>query len=191
MRYDRYPDTRDTFTILGIDPGSETLGYGVIEAKINTLEIVNAEAFTVIGSKSPYFCISDSALVHDRYARINAHKETLLHILNTYDPLAVSCESPFFNMRRPNAFGVLMEVLTAIQDTVVLWDPWKPVLLVDPPTAKKSFGAPGNADKSKMAEAFGRLPQLHYPGTQCLDEHSIDGLAMAYHQYCIYTPSRL
>ena len=191
MDLSEYPDDRDTFTILGVDPGSETVGYAIIEVGIKSLDIVNATAFTVTGSKLPQLCYTDTELYHDRYARIQAHRDAFKRILETLDPLAKVCESPFFNPRRPSAFGVLMEVVAAIQETVRLWDNWKSVKFVDPPTAKKSFGAAGNAGKPDMAIAYQKLSQLHFPGTMNLDEHSIDALAIAYNQYCIYKSTRL
>lgn len=187
----RYQGERDTFTILGIDPGSETIGYATIEAKIQTLEIVDVQAFTITGSKLDAFSVREAEIHSERYARISAHRIMLARILEEHDPLAVACESPFFNPRRPGAFGVLMEVLTAIQETVKEWDVFKVVHLVDPPTAKKALGAAGNAKKPEVAEAFQKLTCLHYPGTEGLDEHSIDALAVAYQQYTLYVTSRL
>lgn len=173
-----------TTNIVGIDPGSETLGLSVIEIDIDTLQIVKSSACTFVGSKmfddSSWLATSHS----NRVARIAAHKQNLVYQLRKIDPICIACESPFYNPRRPNAYGVLVEVLTMIRDAVIEYDVWKTLYLIDPPTVKKSVGAAGNADKIKMLEAVINLKSLNLNcDPSSLDEHSIDALAVAYCRY--------
>lgn len=173
-----------TTSIVGIDPGSETLGLGIIEFNIDTFEIVQSTAFTFTGSK---MFDDDSWLASshgNRTARIAAHKDNLVYQLTQINPVCVACESPFYNPRRPNAYGVLVEVLTMIRQAVIEYDRWKSLYLIDPPTVKKSVGAAGNADKIKMLEAISNLTNLRLVcSPSLLDEHSIDALAVAYCRY--------
>lgn len=175
-----------TANIIGIDPGSETLGLAIIEFDIDTLNIVSSQAKTFVGSKM-YSQDNWLSNIHSpRVARISCHKQNLIDIFRNIDPIQIACESPFYNPRRPNAYGVLVEVLTMVREAVIEYDNWKNLYLIDPPTVKKSIGAPGNADKIKMMECMINLSGLNFidpAGVQCLDEHSIDALAVAYCRY--------
>jgi Holliday junction resolvasome RuvABC endonuclease subunit len=168
--------------LLGIDPGSETLGVACLSVDANTLEIVNTQAITFIGSKlgmNPWMTNVHSA----RFARIAAHKENLKRVFSQTLPVAIACESPFYNPRRPNAFEVLVETLDMIRQAVWEYDQHLALDLVDPPTVKISVGAKGNADKDVMRAKILALPNLNFTGSiplHLLDEHSIDAIAVAY-----------
>ncbi len=100
--------------------------------------------------------------------------------------IIVASESPFFNTRRPNAFAALLEVLTMIRDSVIEYNPYQPLIGIDPPTVKKAVGAPGNADKTGVLSAlFGISNSLKLDKKYIdqLDEHSVDAVAVA---YCAY-----
>lgn len=180
--FDPRPDF--AFNILALDPGSETLGYGLLQVHAETFEIVNADAWTIYGSKLPNINDWNVSLYHERFARIQAHKENLLKTLEIYDPLYIACESPFYNPRRPGAYGVLMEVLCAVKDTVYTWNKRREVYLVDPATAKKGLGVSGKSgDKDLVKNAIANLPCLKGLEMDGLDEHSSDALAVGYYRY--------
>ena len=180
---------KDYFSIVGIDPGSDTMGISHIKIDIKTFDIVETTAWTIKGSKMVSEDCWLATLYSYRRARIKALKENLIDLFNDIDPTIVTCESPFYNPRRPNAYGVLVEVLTAIGDAVIEYDIWKPLYLIDPSTIKKSVGAPGNADKTVMKTHVCKLQEqnvLKYKGKvklQDLDEHSIDAIATGYCKY--------
>lgn len=170
-----------TANIVGIDPGSETLGLSIITFDIDTFKIVSSQAKTYYGSKMFHEDNWMSNLHGARTTRIYHHKQNLINLLHQIDPLQIACESPFYNPRRPNAYGVLVEVLTMIRQSVMEYDPWKFLYLIDPPTVKKSVGAPGNADKDRMFSALCNLNDLNLINPiDTLDEHSVDALAVAY-----------
>lgn len=169
--------------ILGIDPGSFTMGYGCM--KIDALDptkIRNAIAWTDTGPKLPGYIRYNTFLYDDKFARLQAHKKKLGEILEAYEPTHVACEAPFYNPARPNAYGVLVEVTTLIREVVYAWDPQIQVFFVAPSLVKKNFGAKGSK-KEHMAEAFTVKTDLHFPGTEGIDEHAIDALAVAYSHY--------
>lgn len=180
---------KDYFSIVGIDPGSDTMGISEVRVDITTMQIVQTSAWTIKGSKMANEDSWLSVMHSFRLARIRALKETLIHTFNDIDPTVITCESPFYNPRRPNAYGVLVEVLTAVRDAVIEYDIWKPLYLIDPSSIKKSVSAPGNADKNVMKTMVCKLNEqgvLKYSGKveiQDLDEHSIDAIATAYCKY--------
>lgn len=168
--------------IIGIDPGSQTLGFSVLSFDVVTNEIVKTQAKTFTGSKLA--CVSEwEELTHgERQARISAHGKNLLELFNHYMPLQIACEAPFYNMKRPNAFQALLEVILEVKKSAMLYDPWRVVYLIDPPTVKKSVGASGGGDKDAVKKAI-RLKTEELKLTQDLDEydeHSIDSIAVAY-----------
>lgn len=179
--------------IVGIDPGSETLGVCVLYFNVVTLAINRISAMTFIGSKLPADPML-SILHGDRTSRVKAHENNLLKILNDNLPIAVSTESPFYNPRMPGAYGALVEVTCGIRNAVIGYSDVKPLYRVDPSSVKQAIGAKGNADKegvrgyiSKISEIVNNLDR---PLSE-LDEHSIDATAVAYHQLLSYRNSTL
>lgn len=179
-------DISDTTCIVGIDPGSDTLGLAIITFRIPTLELVSIEAQTFIGRKMFDDEGWQSNVMGERYARIQAHKVNLIQLFTDIKPINVACEGPFFSQKRPSAFGSLMEVLSMIREAVAIFDPWRKLYVIDPPTVKKSVGAPGNAMKEVVREKVIALLKPYYigqVGIEFLDEHSIDAIAVAYCRY--------
>lgn len=175
-------DQDDRARICSIDPGSNTLGFAVIEFSVVSLQIYSTQACTYVGDRfqlNPYL-----VQVHgERIARIQAHHDNILQLLNYHQPLAVVCESSFYNIRRPMAFGALLEVLNAIRQALIEHNDNLKLDLVDPPTVKRAVGAPGNADKQAVQRAVLSLPDLNYNGPLSLDqldEHAVDAIAVGY-----------
>lgn len=176
--------------LVGVDPGSDTLGFAVLRFNIETLAIVSVEARTLKGAKAAKG--SWVSEVHgDRLGRIESHRETLFHLFQQIQPIDVASESPFFNRLHPGAYGPLMETIAAIRYALMAHDAWKDLRMIDPPTVKNAVGVKGNKGgkegKALMYEAVMRLaPSLNYCGPlpiQYLDEHSIDAIAVAYSRY--------
>ena len=171
--------------IIAIDPGSETLGVSFLEFHPMSLEVQSVSAKTFVGSKLPGMDPWLAAIYGERYARLQAHKSNLIALFEHHNPAVIACESPFYNPRRPNAYGVLVETIAMIKEAVRLYDIWKNPFLIDPPTAKRSVNAKGNADKDVMRAAVLALPE--FQGKWCedpllYDEHSIDAIAVGYCQ---------
>lgn len=168
--------------IVGIDPGSETLGTGALRVNVVTLEIVESAAFTYVGSK----LAKDTWLgdVHGaRAGRISAHEDNLVDMFHYWQPNLVASESPFYSQFRPQAFGALTETVDAIRNALWRYDCWLSLFMIDPPTVKKAVGASSHAKKDEVKEALMALPDLNYNGPipfALLDEHSVDALAVAY-----------
>lgn len=178
----------DIVCIIGIDPGSETLGVGIIHFNVNTLKIVKTQAKTYTGSKLSG--MEWMAEAHgDRMQRIYRHSNNLINIFNEYNPIIVAAESAFINIRRPAAYGALTEVFFMIRNAVICYDPWCPFYNVEPSNTKRAVGAPGNADKTVVKEHLLKIDEVcsvcETP-IELLDEHSIDSLCVAYFQFLKY-----
>lgn len=171
------------FQLLGIDPGTFTMGYSCIKANVHSPHaVMNAIAWTDMGPKLPGYVKYNAFLYDDKFARLEAHKKKLREILETYEPTHIACEAPFYNPSRPNAYAALVEVTTLVREVVYAWDPQIAVNFFAPSQVKKAFKAKGGK-KEQMAEAFELMTELHFPGTEDIDEHAIDALAVAYAHY--------
>lgn len=169
-------------TIVGIDPGTENLGMCSLSFDVQTLEVIGMNAQTFVGSKlgmNPWLVEMHS----ERFARIEAHKQNLIRVLQVHDPMIVVCESPFYNARRPNAGFALTEVIFALRCACIEYSSNLEFTLLDPPSVKKAVGAKGNAKKEEVLEAILKLPDSCYVGPgkiTDLDEHALDSFAVAY-----------
>jgi Holliday junction resolvasome RuvABC endonuclease subunit len=175
--------------IVGIDPGSTTLGFSVLEYDARTLKIIRVYAHTFNASKMKLNLL-DIESHSERYARIYELMEAIYEGFVELQPNFVISESPFMAMRRPQAYGALVEVVFAIRSALRKYDPTMSLDLIDPPSAKNAVGAPGNAKKEQVFAALKKmLPQLNFDEERSgctfdeLDEHSVDGIAIAYSRW--------
>lgn len=168
--------------LMGLDPGTNKLGVGILCIDMKTSQIVGANALTLVGEKLAKGTWM-SEMHGDRFGRIAQLQRQLNRLLHHYQVVDIASESPFYSLRHPNAYGALTEVICAIRDAVIYYDCWKSLTLIDPPTVKNAVGAKGNADKDVMKEKVMTVLGPVYQGVvpiNELDEHSYDALAVAY-----------
>lgn len=175
-----------TATIIGIDPGTETLGFSELDFDLRTFEIVKWEPVTYYGSK----LLKGSDWVENthgaRMRRLRAHHKNLVKLFEQLDPYVIACESPFINMKRPQAYGALTEIVYEIRLSVIEHSVWKELYMIDPSTVKNSVGAKGNADKDAIKARIMATPELAHVCTRPLDEldeHELDSGAVAFAAY--------
>lgn len=176
-------DSGSIVSVVGIDPGTSTLGTAVLWIDLNTMGIIASSAQTYRGDRLQDEESWLGALHGDRFSRIAALEGALLQLFTHVKPFMIASEAPFISMRQPQAYGALTEVMCAIQNAVMFYDAWKPLYRIDPPTVKKMVGAAGNAGKEEVKQAVLNLRDLNYNGEKplhLLDEHSIDALAVAF-----------
>jgi Holliday junction resolvasome RuvABC endonuclease subunit len=170
-------------SVVGIDPGSTTLGTAVLWIDLSIMKIIASSAKTFRGDRLHNSDSWTGSLFGDRIGRILALENELVHLFQHVQPYMIATESPFISMRQPQAYGALTEVICTVRNAVMRYDVWKPLYMIDPPTVKKSVGAAGNAGKEDVKKALMLLPDLCYSGDvplEILDEHSVDALAVAY-----------
>jgi len=69
--------------VLGIDPGSNVMGYGIIQTEGKQSGIV------AMGTISP-------GKITDHYAKLKYIFDRVLHVIDEYKPTEVALEAPFF-----------------------------------------------------------------------------------------------
>jgi crossover junction endodeoxyribonuclease RuvC len=146
--------------VLGIDPGTAALGYGVVERKGTGLRAID------------YGCVTTSpdSPLPDRLADIHAH---VAELIETHHPDVVGVERLFFSRNAQSAFGVGQArgvvLLAAAQAGV-------PVREATPNEIKMGVTGYGNADKhqvGRMVSVILQLPEVPTP------DDTADALACA------------
>lgn len=172
------------FNIVGIDPGTDTVGFSLYSYSPVAHCVVRSAATTLRGSKmikyDPYVDVHG-----ERARRISAIRETLAQMFLMHSPIAVVCEHPFYNQAMPGAFEPLVEGVGAVRGALFDYDPTMRVIPVDPSSAKKAIGASGGAKKDAMQVALFSIantiafdPNVFGQHLFELDEHSVDALAI-------------
>ena len=150
-------------TILGVDPGTATTGYGVVKnSRGNLLECISYNCITTPKEKTPG-------------ERLAILEEELIQVLNDYKPDAAVVERLYFfkNLKSvmpvSEARGV---ILLAIAKKKI------PVFELTPLQAKMAITGYGRADKKqmqRMVQQALKLPQIPKPD----DAADALGLAIA------------
>lgn len=146
--------------ILGIDPGTTIMGYGIIRVNGKKLQMIALDVLKL-----------DATTTHlDKLKKIF---ETTLHLIDTYLPDELAVEAPFFGknvqsmLKLGRAQGVAMAA--ALYRSV-------PVYEYSPRKIKQSITGKGNASKEQVAAM---LCQLLTFTTQPKYLDATDGLAAA------------
>lgn len=146
--------------ILGIDPGTNITGYGIISCTGNRMSLVAAG-------------VIDLTALNDHHAKLKRIFERTVSLLETYCPDELAIEAPFFgkNVQSMLKLGRAQGVAIAAGLSHSL-----PVIEYSPKKIKQSITGNGNASKEQVAAMlqqllrFGEMPRF-------LD--ATDGLAAA------------
>jgi len=132
--------------ILGIDPGTGIVGFGCINKKANTLELVDAGVITTTKNQAPEIRL------------LTIYNEIRL-LIKEFSPDWVSVEKLFFArnvttaMTVSQARGVIL--LAAVQSNI-------PIADYTPLQIKMAITGYGRADKKQMQEMVKAILKLDY-----------------------------
>ena len=159
-----------TYRIMGIDPGTNYMGYGVIEVEGRTVRSV------VLGE-------IDLHRLSDPYAKLRYIFERVGSLIEQYDPREVALESPFFGenvqsmLKLGRAQGVAMAAALSRDRQVFEYAPMR---------IKQSITGRGSASKEQVASIVCRTLKVDEPPKR-LD--ATDGMAVALcHYYSSTSP---
>lgn len=172
--------TLQDIKIVGIDPGTTSLGLTVISIDPYTYQINSINANTYLAKNLPTYNKYLSSVHGDLMARVSAYKEFLVDLFREIKPSLIGSESPFFYRTHPGAYGPLVETLAAIREAVWIYDNNLPLFTVPPSNVKQAIGAKGNAKKEDMIIALSNFKPFNLDQSfiNQLDEHSIDSIAV-------------
>lgn len=174
----------DHFRIMGIDPGTDTLGIAFIDVHIETLipRLVYAETNTA--SKAAKHKVFKIDMRGGRDVRLEYHYDFLYDIMCRAEPLFIAGESPFYQPGRGEAFAALVETYAMLRRVTWDYSPTCSIRRIDPVTAKNYVGVShSGTDKDDVAKAVYELYKDSCPdglSIEELDEHSTDAIAVAH-----------
>ncbi len=154
----------DRYRIMGIDPGTNYMGYGVLEVEGRTVRSV------VMGD-------IDLHKLSDPYAKLRYIFERVGALISEYRPQEVALESPFFgeNVQSMLKLGRAQGVAMAAALSRDL-----PVFEYAPSRIKRSIAGSGSASKEQVAGIVRALLKIEDPPRR-LD--ATDGMAVALCHY--------
>lgn len=150
----------DEKIILGIDPGTTIMGFGLIK---------------VVGKKMEFMQLNELLLqkYNDPYVKLKLIFERTIHLIDTYHPDEIAIEAPFFGknvqsmLKLGRAQGVAMAAGLSRQIPITEYLPKK---------IKMAVTGNGNASKEQVARMLQSLLKLK---TLPKNLDSTDGLAAA------------
>lgn len=154
----------DGKVILGIDPGTNRTGYGIVRSEGNALHLV------VLGD-------IDLHRIGDPYRKLQHIFERVCQLIDTYRPDEAALESPFFGanvqsmLKLGRAQGVAMAAALSHD---------RPVYEYAPTRIKQSITGTGSASKEQVASTIERLLKIDKRPRR-LD--ATDGMAVALCHY--------
>ncbi len=152
------------YRILGIDPGTNYMGYGVLEIEGRTLRAV------VLGDV-------DLHKIADPYAKLRYIFDCVCRLITDYEPSEVALESPFFGenvqsmLKLGRAQGVAMAAALSRNKSVSEYAPTR---------IKQAITGTGAASKEQVASIVMRTLKIENPPRR-LD--ATDGMAVALCHY--------
>ncbi|MEZ4879226.1 MAG: crossover junction endodeoxyribonuclease RuvC [Chitinophagales bacterium] len=155
---------RKNITILGIDPGTQVTGYGIINANGYTADLI------AIGT-------IHTSKFDDHYDKLCKIYDRVLEIINSYQPEVLAIEAPFYakNVQSMLKLGRAqgMAIAAALSKKIVIQE-------FSPKRIKQSITGNGNASKEQVAAMLCQILKTKDLPNQ-LD--ATDGLAaaMCYH----------
>lgn len=180
-----YLENRDlTFRLLAADPGKHYLGLSVHELCSRTGEYrrIDIETIDVDRTYNRYPLNDECVSVTDNcLMKLRRH---VRRVVDYYDVSFFAYEAPFYNPRRPGAYGALCEVVSCLRQAVLDENPNVYIECMSPQNIKKGMGAGGTKGKEIMFEKVlatkELMDALEFPVGD-LTEHCIDSLAIGYH----------
>jgi crossover junction endodeoxyribonuclease RuvC len=149
--------------ILGVDPGTTVMGYGVILVKGNQLSLLQ-------------FGVIHLSKYKDHAIKLHKIFERISQIIEEYHPDEMAIESPFFGenvqsmLKLGRAQGVA--IAAAISREV-------PIFEYAPKKIKQSVTGNGNASKEQVAAMLGTI--FHFESPKLLDATDALGVAVCHY----------
>lgn len=168
---------------LAIDPGTKNTGIAIYMCD-RYMKIHRIEAYTIKSDKLNDRYLEDIAISHsERIANILKISHTVLDYLREYQPTYICCESPFYNRLRPTAYGPLLELLFALRNVSIEFNPLVPFLTYEPLYVKKAISGKAHADKLMVSTSIHNNPEITDAlcnDIHTLSEHAMDAIAVGW-----------
>lgn len=168
--------------VLSIDPGTVNVGVAISDIEtgvgMKVLTTMNLRLKTVLKEER----IRE---VSRKFAIREAIRNFILEALTTWEPSAVISEVPYLN-ESLNSFLSLYECNLATREAIQLYSPTMAFIGVDPSSAKKALGVPGNSgDKSLVFDKVTNASHIDLSDVfpKQMTEHEVDGILIGNFYY--------
>lgn len=151
--------------ILGIDPGTVVMGYGLIAINGNHVRLIEMDVLKLSGKK-------------DVYERLELIHSTVCQLVKAHRPHFFAIEAPFFGknvqsmLKLGRAQGVA--IAAAMQSGI-------PVTEYSPKKVKQSITGNGNADKQQVWKMLQHILELHETDIRYMDASDALAVALCHH----------
>lgn len=179
------PQEHESIVIVGIDPGTDSLGFSIIECHPSG-EILSTNAFTFRGKKIEGYDKNLEKVHTARMARLFSHRQNLIKLFHDFKPNIVASETPYFNPRTPGAYGPLVETLWCIREALWSYKQTLSLVEVEPRVVKQAIDVKKVKGKDYMREGltvFKDILKLSEQQISEMSEHAVDATAVAYAAY--------
>lgn len=171
------------YRILGIDNGTNTVGFTVIDHNLRTGISTVIFAETVTADKSAYNKYAGVAANRNNLnARLLVINDFLQEVLEEYDPDIVGCEAPFSHLNI-STYRALVTSMKSMDDTCYNHRRTLQFVEISPGKAKKAVCPVDvyKTDKEVIRQFIlddDRIIEGQFIVLEDLDEHSIDGISV-------------
>lgn len=171
------------FSIIGIDPGSNTLGAAIITATDSgTITAIESFLFNI-------HHIQEDRKNNKLIRKLHYIRSMIIDLLEEYAPVvAVSLESPFIYNSRPAAVIPLSSIKGVIEETCITFNPEILLRTITPSEVKTSIGVHGNSgNKEDILNALVAIPEISSKiDLTLLTDHEWDAITIAYDTLNLY-----
>lgn len=174
--------------VLGIDPGSRNLGYGVVDLDLDNSDVVQPctyiEHMDSLLVDQVYKTKMDIRYLYsDRHQRLKACGDFVYSLCQNFKPDLVVIEDAYLDRRKPQSYRSLSEGIVFIEEAVMRYDETLPFLIISASTAKSLVGAKtfkGCDQKKVVVDAIVADINIIKPKNfLSKTEHAIDAVALA------------
>jgi len=163
MAEDKQNTLKPELIIMGIDPGTNVLGYGVLKVVGNKTTV---EAMGVI----------DLRKCKDSYLKLGRIHENMIHLIERFKPDELAIESPFFGVNYQSAIKLGraqgIAIAAAIERDLVVHE-------YAPTKIKLAVTGNGSASKEQVAGMLQKIFKIN-PDSMVPFLDATDALAIAY-----------
>jgi len=165
-----------TYTIMGIDPGTSTVGVAIYHYENNRLTKITSELIDVSKENNRH------KLNTHLDVRLTAIATELSLLYKKYNPIAVAMEHPFINARRPTSIIPLARSIEAIIHTALLFNPNIFIYKPAPTKIKAYVKVKDFKSKTAVLNAMLELDEIKgiIENPFSISEHEIDGVVIGY-----------
>lgn len=172
-----------SFNLASIDPGTDTVGVGIITVCATTFDIVGIDA---IGLQASRFSKDYYTPFEERHLRLAWLESVLTDIFYAYNPLVICAESNFMRLKSVSSYGPLVESVSCVRRAVHAFNPTRNLYMVSPMEGKSSVGANAKSKGKTLLPFIKKKLGKYYKGEiplEQLDEHALDSIVIGYAQY--------